>query len=273
MPELPEVEAVRLELDPYFTRCRIDAVEVRRPDLRDPFPRRFRARLVGQTVEAFKRRAKYLLATLTSEETLVMHLGMSGGFNVSVPADVRRAIDKHDHVIFTMSSGSLIAFNDPRRFGMMTLLTPRQLATHPVLSTLGPEPLSNDFDAAALARACRGRKTPLKVALLDQGVVAGLGNIYAAEALHVAGLSPMRAAGTIATADGAPRESAYLLSRAIKEVLTRAIARQTSTRYRSARFRVYDRESERCLRPGCGGTIRRRTQGGRSTFYCPRCQR
>ena len=273
MPELPEVESVRLTLDPFFTGFRIDEVDVRRPDLRDPFPRRFRARMLGQIVEAFTRRAKYLLATLTSDETLVMHLGMSGWLNVSAPADLKREIDKHDHVIFTMSSGAVIAFNDPRRFGMMTLLTPRQLAAHPVLSTLGPEPLSDDFDAAALARACRARKTPLKVALLDQGVVAGLGNIYAAEALHVAGLSPMRAAGMISMPGGEPRESAYRLARAIKQVLLKAIERQTSKSYRSDRFRVYDRESERCLRPGCGGTIRRRTQGGRSTFYCPRCQR
>src|SRR5262249_55023147 len=156
---------------------------------------------------------------------------------------------------------------DPRRFGMMTLLTPRQLATHPVLSALGPEPLSDDFDAAALARACRRRRTPLKLALLDQTVVAGLGNIYAAEALHVAGVCPMRAAGTIATPDGKPLEAAYRLTRAIKQVLRQAIARRRSQRYRSARFRVYDRASEPCLRPGCGGTIRRRTQGGRSTFY------
>jgi len=273
MPELPEVESVRLELDPVFTRHRIDDVDVRRPDLRDPFPRRFRARLVGQTVEVFSRRAKYLLATLTSEETLVMHLGMSGWLNVTVPGGLTREIDKHDHVIFSMSSGAVIAFNDPRRFGMMTLLTPKQLATHPVLSALGPEPLSDDFNAAALAHACRGRRTALKAALLDQAVVAGLGNIYAAEALHVAGLSPMRAAGTVATADGEPREPAYRLTTAIKQVLRRAIARQTSRRYRSDRFRVYDRESERCPRPGCGGTIRRHVQGGRSTFYCPRCQR
>jgi formamidopyrimidine-DNA glycosylase len=273
MPELPEVEAVRLELDPYFTCHRIDEVDVRRPDLRDPFPRRFRARLAGQTIERFVRRAKYLLATLTSEETLAMHLGMSGWFHVSPPGAPPREIDKHDHVIFRMSSGAAITFNDPRRFGMMTLLTPTQLATHPVLSTLGPEPLSDAFDAAALARACRGRKTPLKVALLDQGVVAGLGNIYAAEALHAAGLSPTRAAGTLATGRGEPREPAFHLTAAIKQVLTRAIERQTSTRYRTARFRVYDRESEPCPRRGCGGTIRRRAQGGRSTFYCPRCQK
>ena len=273
MPELPEVEAVRLELDPYFTHHRIDDVDVRRPDLRDPFPRRFRARLAGQTVERFIRRAKYLLAALTSEETLAMHLGMSGSFHVSPPGEPPREVDTHDHVIFRMSSGAAIAFNDPRRFGMMTLLTPKQLAMHPVLSALGPEPLSDAFDAAALARACRGRKTPLKLALLDQRIVAGLGNIYAAEALHVAGLSPARAAGTIATVGGEPREPAYRLAAAVKQVLARAIARQTSTRYRAGRFRVYDRESEPCPRPDCGGTIRRRTQGGRSTFYCPRCQR
>lgn len=273
MPELPEVEAVRLKLDPYVTRYRVDDVEVRRPDLRDPFPRGFRTRLVGQIVEAFTRRAKYLLATLTSEETLVMHLGMSGWLHVS-PANRARETDTHDHVIFHMSSGAVITFNDPRRFGMMTLLTPKQLASHPVLSTLGPEPLSSDFDAAALARACRGRKTPLKLALLDQRMVAGLGNIYAAEALHAAGLSPLRAAATIATKDGQPRESSYRLAAAIKQVLRRAIARQTSRRYRSSTpFLVYDRESAPCPRPGCAGKIRRRTQGGRSTFYCPSCQR
>src|SRR4029079_6406842 len=177
MPELPEVEAVRLELDPYLTHHRVDDVDVRRPDLRDPFPRRFRARLSGQTVEAFTRRAKYLLATLTSGETLAMHLGMSGWFHVSPPGAPARSIDKHDHVIFHMSSGAAIAFNDPRRFGMMTLLTPKQLTAHPVLGTLGTEPPSDAFDAAALARACRGKMTPLKVALLDQRIVAGLGNI------------------------------------------------------------------------------------------------
>jgi formamidopyrimidine-DNA glycosylase len=273
MPELPEVERVRLELDPYFTHFRIDNVEVRRPGLRDRFPRRFRARLLGERVEALTRRAKYLLARLTSNDTLIIHLGMSGWLHVSASPEHARPINAHDHVIFHMTSGAVITYHDPRRFGMMTLLTPKQLATHPVLSRLGPEPLSDDFDAAALARACRGRRTPLKVALLDQRVVAGLGNIYAAEALHVAGLSPMRAAGTVATAGGVPRDSAFRLTAAIKQVLTQAVARQTSTRYRSARFRVYDRESKRCPRPGCGGTIRRRTQAGRSTYYCPSCQR
>ena len=172
-----------------------------------------------------------------------------------------------------MATGTIITFNDPRRFGLMELQTQSQLARHPVLSRLGPEPLSPAFDAAALARACKGKSTPLKVALLDQRVVAGLGNIYASEALHAARLSPRRRAATIATPSGAPRESAYLLTAAIKQVLERAIVRTTATTYRSGRFRVYDREGERCLRRGCDGTIRRRTQAGRSTFYCPVCQR
>lgn len=175
--------------------------------------------------------------------------------------------------MFFTSSGAIITFNDPRRFGSMDLLTATQLARHPVLSRLGPEPLSPEFDAAALARACKGKKTPLKVALLDQRVVAGLGNIYASEALHLAGLSPQRRASSIATPGGAPRPEASRLTAAIKRVLTRAIERTSDTRYRSSRFRVYDREGLPCLRAGCGGTIKRRTQAGRSTFYCPVCQR
>ncbi len=255
---------------------RIVDVEVRRPDLRVPFPRRFRARLKGQPVVALTRRAKYLLATLGSTETLLMHLGMSGSFRVEVGVqDAARHAHaiRHDHVVFTMDSAAVVHFNDPRRFGLMDLLTQRALATHPVLSRLGPEPLSKEFDAEALARACARRSAPLKGALLDQSVVAGLGNIYASEALHLAGLSPQRRASSIATSAGAPRPSAYRLTKAIKQVLRTAIERTSSRRYRSSRFRVYDRESERCLRAGCGGTIRRVTQAGRSTFYCPVCQR
>ena len=275
MPELPEVEAVRRQLAPFLTQASIADVDVRRPDLRIPFPRRFRARLVGQTVLSLSRRAKYLLAALSSSDTLIVHLGMSGSFRVDAPGEaaiVGAEGDRHDHVVFHLSSGAAITFNDPRRFGLMTLLTPVQLTRHPVLSRLGPEPLSRDFDAAALARACRGRKIPLKLALLDQRVVAGLGNIYASEALHVARLSPFRRASTIATASGAPREAAVRLAEAIAQVLTTAIDRASAT-YRSSRFRVYDREGEKCLRRRCGGIIRRRTQGGRSTFYCPVCQR
>jgi formamidopyrimidine-DNA glycosylase len=272
VPELPEVESVRRRLEPAMEGERFARVEVRRPDLRAPFPRRFAARLTGATVRAVQRRAKYLLVPLSSRDTLVMHLGMSGWFEVSINDPATEA-DPHDHVVFHMSSGAVVTFNDPRRFGFMDLLGEKALASHPVLSTLGPEPLAADFDGAVLARACHRRKTPLKVALLDQRVVAGLGNIYAAEALHVARLSPQRAASTIATASGGPRDSAYRLAAAIKQVLIEAIDRQTAQAYRSARFRVYDREAERCRRTTCGGTIQRLTQAGRSTFFCPRCQR
>jgi formamidopyrimidine-DNA glycosylase len=272
MPELPEVEAVRRRLEPVMARKRFVRVIVRRPDLRAPFPHRFSARLTGQTVLTVHRRAKYLLVPLSSGETLVVHLGMSGSFEIDVervePEDAR-----HDHVVFRMSSGAVVTFNDPRRFGFMDLLDAEALSAHPVLSTLGPEPLSAEFDASSLARACKGRKTPLKGALLDQRVVAGLGNIYAAEALHVARLSPGRQASTIATPSGAPRASARRLAAAIKQVLTDAVDRQSRSAYRSARFRAYGREAEPCRRRGCGGTIERRTQAGRSTFFCPRCQR
>lgn len=258
--------------------ARFDDVLVGRPDLRIPFPQNFRARLAGQTVLALRRRAKYLVAPLSSSETLVMHLGMSGSFRVDAGHDEQSTIRsdarlRHDHVVFHMSSGAIITFNDPRRFGFMDLFSPEQLATDPVFSTLGPEPLSAVFNADALARSCKGKKTSLKAALLDQRVVAGLGNIYVSEALHVARLSPQRQASTIATAAGRPRESAHRLAAAIKQVLTEAINRLSAADYRSSRFRVYDREGERCRHRGCGGTIKRRTQAGRSTFFCPVCQR
>jgi len=274
VPELPEVEAVRRSLEPFLINRRIRDVDVRRPDLRAPFPRAFRARLVGRIVRALDRRAKYILATLSSGETLIVHLGMSGSFRIEPPGRATKtaaAADRHDHVVFSMASGTAITFNDPRRFGLMLLLTPAELARHPVLSRLGLEPLSPAFDAAALALACRGRKTSLKIALLDQRVVAGIGNIYASEALHVARLSPFRRASTIATPSGAPRDAAFRLTTAIKQVLTKAINREPAP-YRSSRFKVYDREGEPCPRHD-GGVIRRRTQGGRSTFYCPVCQR
>jgi formamidopyrimidine-DNA glycosylase len=259
-----------------MVRARITAVEVRRPDLRKPFPRRFAGRLTGQQVVALTRRAKYLLASLSSAETLLMHLGMSGSFRVSrdSPARRRPPRDPHDHVVFHMSSGSAVVFNDPRRFGVMELIAPDALQSHPVLSRLGPEPLSGGFDAIRLAGACRGRSTSLKAALMDQRVVAGLGNIYASEALHVAGLSPGRRAATIATPSGAPRPAAHRLAAAIRQVLERAIARASDQAHReSAHFRVYGREGARCRRRGCAGIVRRRTQAGRSTFYCSRCQR
>lgn len=279
MPELPEVEAVRRLLEPHLTNARIIRVELRRANLRTPFPTGFGTRLAGQTVTALLRRAKYLLASLSSGDTLVMHLGMSGSFRVASAAGVRAEGDRevfgpdpHDHVVFHLHSGDVVTFNDPRRFGLMDLLSDAQLAAHPVLSTLGREPLSGDFDAESLARACRGKTIALKVALLDQRVAAGIGNIYACEALHVARLSPLRQARTIATPSGTPRESAHRLAKAIKQVLTRAIGAETRSA-RSSRFRVYDRAGTPCPRRGCGGTIRQRAQAGRSTFYCPRCQR
>lgn len=275
MPELPEVEATRRRIARSMVRARIDAVELHRPDLRAPFPRGFVGRLAGQTVLSLTRRGKYLLASLSSGDTLLMHLGMSGSFRTM--SDVRRRsagprLGAHDHVVFHMSTRRSVVFNDPRRFGVMSLIRRSELPLHPVMTVLGPEPLSSEFDAISLARACRGRRTNLKAALLDQRVVAGLGNIYASEALHVAGLSPLRSASILATPRGTPCEAAHRLAAAIKHVLEKAIAHQTGDMYRDDRFLVYGREGERCLRDGCGGAIRRRTQHGRSTFYCPVCQ-
>jgi formamidopyrimidine-DNA glycosylase len=270
LPELPEVETVRRLLLPAMRGARFRRVIVNRAGLRIPFPNRFADRLRGTTVQAIERRGKYLVFALSSDEALIMHLGMSGWVHVAAIGDRSRAVDPHDHVIFLMSSGQRVVFNDPRRFGLMALAAPAE--PYPSLAAMGPEPLSASFTAAALARACRGKRTSLKVTLLDQRVVAGLGNIYASEALHHAKLSPLRQASTIATRSAAPTPRAVKLVAGIKAVLTAAVRRRESP-YRSARFRVYEREGERCLRPGCGGTIRRITQAGRSTFFCPKCQR
>ena len=240
VPELPEVESVRRRLVPAMAKQRFDRVLVHRPDLRFPFPRGFSARLTGHTALAVRRRAKYLMIPVSSGETLLMHLGMSGSFEID-----RRRRDRdsgrHDHVVFHMSSGAIVTFNDPRRFGFMDLLPAASLAAHPVLGALGPEPLSPAFDASALARACRGKKTSLKAALLDQRVVAGLGNIYAAEALHLARLSPARQASSIATASGAPRPAARRLAAAIKQVLRAAIERAYAEKYPTPGSRRYVR--------------------------------
>jgi formamidopyrimidine-DNA glycosylase len=252
-------------LQPAMAGARFVSVVTRRPDLRTAFPPDFASRLVGQTVRSLQRRGKYLLVELSSGDILVMHLGMSGSFRVEEGADF---LERHDHVVFRMSSGATLVFNDPRRFGSMALLSRDALSVRRGVGALGPEPLSTAFDAAALARACRGRSISLKVALSDQRVVAGLGNIYASEALHRARLSPRRPASTIATRTGTPRESAVRLARAIRQVLTEAVARGDNNR-----FRVYDREGERCRTRGCPGSVRRITQAGRSTFFCPRCQR
>ena len=293
MPELPEVETVRRGLAPVMEGARFVEVKANRSDLRWPLPRDFAKRLTGRTVTGLGRRAKYLLADLSSGEVLVMHLGMSGSFHVArdggtskpgVYYHERSKSRAHDHVIFEMSSGATISFNDPRRFGSMKLVPRAKLDQEPLLRALGPEPLGNEFSAAMLAMACKGKNTSLKAALLDQKIVAGLGNIYVCEALNRALLSPRRKASTIASRTGAPNERAELLVAAIKAVLNEAIAAGGSSLRDHRRtdgslgdfqhnFRVYDREGERCPTRGCNGTIRRIVQNGRSTFYCPVCQK
>jgi len=293
VPELPEVETVRRGLAPVMEGARIVRVVARRPDLRQPLPRDFVKRLEGQTVTGVGRRAKYLTADLGSGDVLLMHLGMSGSFRVdhddkkAPPGEFhhpRAAAPAHDHVVFHMSSGATVTFNDPRRFGLMLIVPRRELAAHPLMREVGPEPLGNAFDAELLAEACAAKKTSLKAALLDQTVVAGLGNIYVCEALHRALLSPKRSAATIATRTGAPHARAVALVDAIKAVLNDAIrAGGSSLRdhrrtdgelgYFQHHFRVYDREGEPCVTPKCGGTVKRIVQNGRSTYFCPVCQK
>lgn len=257
-------------LEPALQRAKFRRVILNRPNLRIPFPDRFAERLRGTTVEAVLRRGKYLVVALSSGESLIMHLGMSGWFHVAPIGDRGRDADAHDHVVFVMSSGQRVVFNDPRRFGFMDLAAVAD--DYPSLKAMGPEPLSPTFTAASLAHACRGKRIPIKVALLDQRIVGGLGNIYASEALHHARLSPLRKAWSIATITGKPRKEALQLAASIKAVLTNAIRRSESP-YRAGRFRVYERAGEPCLRKGCGGTIRQLTQAARSTYYCPECQR
>jgi formamidopyrimidine-DNA glycosylase len=293
MPELPEVETVRRGLQPVMEGAKIVRAEARRKDLRFPFQADFVARLQGQTVTGLGRRAKYLLADLGSGDVLLMHLGMSGSFRIhrlveaDMPGQFHHARGKdvtHDHVVFHMSSGADIVFNDPRRFGYMKVIARDALDQEPLLKGLGPEPLGNEFDAAMLARACAGKATSLKAALLDQRVVAGLGNIYVCEALFRAHLSPKRKAATLATRKREPADHARRLVEAIHDVLNQAIKaggsslrdhRQTSGElgYFQHSFQVYDREGEPCHRPGCSGTVHRFTQNGRSTFWCPKCQK
>jgi formamidopyrimidine-DNA glycosylase len=287
MPELPEVETVRGGLAPVLEGHRLARVEARRPDLRFPLPANFVQLLTGATVLKLERRAKYLLARLDREDTLVMHLGMSGRFDIARPEGVERpgrfhyAPDpdpKHAHIVFETEAGARVTYNDPRRFGYMALINTATMDLHPWFAGLGPEPLSDAFDAAHLKAAFAGRKQGPKTLLLDQRIVAGLGNIYVCEALHRARISPFRPAGRIAAGRLAG------LVEAIKAVLGEAIAAGGSTLrdyaqadgslgYFQHRFRVYDREGRPCPNAGCGGTIRRRVQAGRSTFHCPVCQR
>jgi formamidopyrimidine-DNA glycosylase len=301
MPELPEVETVRRGLQPVMEGSKIVKAEARRKDLRFPFQKDFVARLEGQIVTGLGRRAKYLLADLASGDVLLMHLGMSGSFRV-IKDDEEKAPGKfhhprnedraHDHVVFHMSSGAAIVFNDPRRFGYMKIIARKVLEDEPLLRGLGPEPLGNEFDAKMLARSCANKKTSLKAALLDQRVVAGLGNIYVCEALYRSHLSPRRLAATLATkagqrkgvAGGEPTDHARRLVSAIHAVLNQAIKaggsslrdhRQTTGElgYFQHSFQVYDREGEKCQTAGCSGIVRRFTQNGRSTFWCPKCQK
>ena len=294
MPELPEVETVRRGLAEVFEGARMVRVEQRRGDLRFPFPERFCERLTGARVTGLGRRAKYLLAALDTNETLIMHLGMSGSFRIEAGegsgADPgafhhpRGKLLSHDHVVFHLSGGQTVTYNDPRRFGYMVLAASPALDAHPLLAGLGVEPLGNALDAAYLNAAFLNRRTSVKAALSDQRVIAGMGNIYVCEALFRVCLSPRRQAATLARAKGAPGQRLERLVGAIRTVIGEAIeAGGSSLRdyvradgtlgYFQHRFAVYDREGETCPRAGCAGRIRRIVQSGRSSFYCPACQR
>ncbi len=283
MPELPEVETVRRGLAPVMEGVVIARADVNRPDLRWPFPERMAERLTGQRVERLRRRSKYVLADLSSGETLLIHLGMSGRMLISGDplgqfVHEHPAAEKHDHVVFHMENGARITFNDPRRFGAMDLMETARESEHKLLAVLGPEPLGNDFYDKILVDAFQGRNTPVKSALLDQRIVAGLGNIYVCETLFRAGISPKRKAGRIAGA----RVAAMVPI--IREVLSEAIDAGGSSLkdfrqadgelgYFQHSFDVYGREGEACKREACEGIIARVVQSGRSSFYCPQCQR
>jgi formamidopyrimidine-DNA glycosylase len=295
MPELPEVETVRRGLEPVMSGRRFIRVEQRRPDLRFPFPEDFPARLQGRRAMGIGRRAKYLMVEIEGGEILAMHLGMSGRFRIAMPggANGRKvgafALDAgddpaHDHVVFTMEGGATITYNDARRFGHMSLIPATEVPRHPHFRNLGIEPLGPLLTPEYLAGAAAGRKSDLKAFLMDQRIIAGLGNIYVCEALFRAGLSPRRRAGVLARRSGAPSDHATRLAPVIRQVLEAAIAAGGSTLrdykhtdgtlgYFQHDFAVYGREGEPCPRPGCGGRIRRIVQVGRSTFHCPQCQR
>lgn len=285
MPELPEVETVRRGLAPALVGKRIARARTRRPDLRFPFPARFAARLKGRRVDALERRAKYMLAHLDDGNVWITHLGMTGRWSIlgaerqpgdfyySEPPD-----PAHTHVVIEMEQGARLEFNDPRRFGYMDLIAEDALEAHPWFKGIGPEPLGNEFHLPYMKRVLAHKKTSIKAALLDQRIVAGLGNIYVVEALHRAGIAPTKEAGRIAAV------RLERLYHAIRAVLEEAIEAGGSTisDYANAdgaqggfqhRFGVYNREGQRCANPACGGTIVRATHGGRSSFWCPRCQR
>lgn len=293
MPELPEVETVRRGLEPAMLGQAFARVEQNRPDLRFPLPARFAERLTGRTVTSLSRRAKYLIADLDDGEALIMHLGMSGRFVVEAPGtpptepgayynEIGRHL-QHDHVVFHLGSGARITYNDVRRFGFMDLVPRAGLATSKHFAGMGIEPLGNELSGETIAKLFAGKFAPLKAALLDQRLVAGLGNIYVCEALFRAGLHPEAEAGSIATATGRPREAAHKLAQIIRDVLEEAVAAGGSTLrdfaqtdgslgYFQHRFRVYDREGDPCVTPGCATSVSRLVQSGRSTFLCESCQ-
>ncbi|MGH1370049.1 MAG: bifunctional DNA-formamidopyrimidine glycosylase/DNA-(apurinic or apyrimidinic site) lyase [Maritimibacter sp.] len=283
MPELPEVETVRRGLAPVMEGAVIVRADIRRPDLRWPFPPNMSERLTGAKVERLRRRSKYILADLDTGETLLIHLGMSGRMLISGAATGNFHHDhptpeKHDHVVLDMANGARITFNDPRRFGAMDLLRTDNEATHKLIQVLGPEPLGNAFNEDYLIKALKGKGSPIKTALLDQGIIAGLGNIYVCEVLFRAGINPKRKAGQISAA------RLKSMVPIIRDVLTEAIAAGGSSLkdfrqadgdlgYFQHAFKAYGREGEPCVNEGCNGGIERIVQGGRSTFYCPQCQR
>ena len=301
MPELPEVETVRAGLEPVLRGRRFVRVEQRRADLRFPLPERFAERLTGRRVVRLGRRAKYILVHLDRNEVLAVHLGMTGRLIVNVPGAPSPRLRgegttlgqyvnehgkdaRHDHLVFTMSGGAVVTYNDARRFGYMTLIKEHELEQDAFFAGLGVEPLGPELTGAYLARRALGRRADLKAFLMDQRIVAGLGNIYVCEALFRAGLSPWKPASRLATRTGKQAPAAERLAAEIKAVLADAIAAGGSTLrdYQRAdgtsglfqnEFGVYGREGEPCARPGCRGTVHRKVQGGRSTFYCAVCQR
>ena len=296
MPELPEVETVRRGLAPAMEGAKIARAKVNRPNLRFPFPENFVERLEGLEILSVGRRAKYLLVDLSSGEVLVMHLGMSGSFRIEVEDGVstpgvfyqpRSDAQKHDHVVITLSGDqgeTAVIYNDPRRFGYMDIIPRAELDTHQHFANLGVEPTGNQLDGKLLAKLLENKSAPLKAALLDQSLVAGLGNIYVCEALWRAGLSPRRKASTIVRKGGHATARSELLATSIREVIAEAIEsggsslrdhRQTdgSLGYFQHHFSVYDREGMTCQTKACSATIVRIVQSGRSTFFCPACQR
>lgn len=297
MPELPEVETVKRGLAPVMEGARVERLELRRKDLRFPFPDNFAKTVEGQRIVSLGRRAKYLLADLEDGNVIIMHLGMSGSFR-AIEADEtgeygdfhheRTRKEAHDHVTFhltTEAGGKVrIIYNDPRRFGFMVMAKRSELDEHPYFVNMGVEPVGNALSGEELASKLAGKKAPLKAALLDQKVIAGLGNIYVCEALWRAGLSPKRPSHTIVMKSGKPTKRVEILVEHIRQVIADAIeaggsslkdhaATDGSLGYFQHRFAAYDREGEDCCKDECNGTIERIVQSGRSTFFCPKCQK